>query len=201
MFLQLKPNFRTGESTRDPSDEDLILMYLESENKEIIGVLFERYTHLVYGICLRYLGDHEKSRDAVMEIFESLFEKLSIHEVSNFKSWLYSVSRNYCLMDLRKSGTIHRLKEHIVSENEEACEVHPEFQTDTELCSGLLTTAVNSLKNEQCVCIRMMYFQDKSYRDISNLTGFTINQVKSHIQNGKRNLKIYLLSRNGFFLL
>jgi RNA polymerase sigma-70 factor (ECF subfamily) len=105
MFLQLKRKGHASSLPEDTSDERLVAMYLETGNKELIAVLFERYTHLVYGICLNYLPDSDQCKDAVMEIFESLFQKLAIHEIHNFRNWLYSVTRNHCLMDIRKSGS------------------------------------------------------------------------------------------------
>ncbi len=84
MFLQLKRQSKKGNPDTDIPDEMLVAQFLENGNKELIAILFERYTHLVYGICLGYLQDKEHSKDAVMEIFESLFEKLSVHQCNPF---------------------------------------------------------------------------------------------------------------------
>jgi RNA polymerase sigma factor (sigma-70 family) len=198
MFLKMKRNRGSDTKGPAPTDEAMIACYLQSWNKEIIGELFERYTHLVYGICLKYLGDHEQSRDAVMEIFENLFDKLAVHEVVNFRNWLYSVSRNHCLMILRKKAACKRAAEYL--RTEPSCE--PEVESAPAFASAgypsFLAAAVESLSTDQSLCLRMMYYQDKSYKDISALTGFSLNQVKSHIQNGKRNLKNYLLGRYGY---
>lgn len=194
MFLLLKRKNKTQPHQTDQSDEALVSQYLESGNKELIAVLFERYTHLVYGICLNYLQDPHKSKDAVMEIFESLFHKLAVHRVFNFRNWLYSVTRNHCLMDLRKSGSLNRAMDRLqleVSDSE-----MPEYMTnDDDLLynKGSIISAVEQLNHEQGTCIRLMYIDEKSYHDISAITGYTMNEVKSHIQNGKRNLKNYLL--------
>jgi RNA polymerase sigma-70 factor (ECF subfamily) len=138
-----------------------------------------------------------------MEIFESLFEKLAVYKVTSFKNGLYSVSRSYCLMSLRKTETYLRLKSRMndavqteqVESNPGACSVEQIECTDGE---KLVLAAVETLNHEQKACIRLMYFENKSYRDISDITGFAPNQVKSHIQNGKRNLKNYLLSRHDY---
>jgi RNA polymerase sigma-70 factor (ECF subfamily) len=192
MFLHLKHISRPGDQNRDLTDERLIDLYLQSGDREVMGELFERYTHLVYGICLRYLGDHEQSRDAVMDIFEDLFIKLRRHKISCFKNWLYSVSRNHCLMILRRSGNYARAREHFGPEAGDFSTV-PEIVEEPDI-TGYLSAAVDRLNTDQGLCIRLMYFQEKSYRDIAEITGMTLNQVKSHIQNGKRNLKNYLLS-------
>jgi|WetSurSiteA1Bulk_404760.scaffolds.fasta_scaffold01320_3 RNA polymerase sigma factor (sigma-70 family) len=196
MFIKLKRQPRRPVTLENLSDELLVKQYLDTSNKDLIAVLFERYTHLVYGICLNYLQDPDQSKDAVMDIFESLFHKLSVHKVENFRNWLYSVTRNHCLMALRKSGTIHRAKNklrEVVPESEpEYAEDDDEFLPD----KMLIISAVEKLNEEQGTCIRLMYIDDKSYRDISAMTGYTMNEVKSHIQNGKRNLKNYLSNHN-----
>jgi RNA polymerase sigma-70 factor (ECF subfamily) len=141
-----------------------------------------------------------------MEIFESLFEKLADHKVSCFKNWLYSVSRNYCLMSLRKTGAYLRLKHHVHEKaRAEERELNPVMDSveQTGIIPGetLVLAAVSDLNRDQEACIRLMYLENWSYRDISELTGFSPNEVKSHIQNGKRNLKIFLAGRNDHQIL
>lgn len=184
-------------SWHDLQDEELVSGYLKNGDKELIAILFERYTHLVYGICLNYLPDSDHCKDAVMEIFESLFYKLTEHRIQNFRNWLYTVTKNHCLMDIRKAGTMNRMKSQISAEKVEN-EDEP-FSGESELLYSKtqIMSAVESLNPEQAACIRLMYIEDKSYREISDLTGFSFNEVKSHIQNGKRNLKNYLLRQNG----
>jgi RNA polymerase sigma-70 factor (ECF subfamily) len=199
MFLKLKRK-NLFSTTRDGmSDEHLVEGYLKTGDKELIAVLFERYIHLVYGICLNYIHDPDQCKDAVMEIFESLFHKLAEHHVMNFRNWLYTVSRNHCLMSIRKEGTMNRVKDGF-SKTESTIE-HPEYMSeeDEELMfsKDVISSAVKQLNPEQEKCIILMYIDDKSYRDISTLTGFSLNEVKSHIQNGKRNLKNYLGKQNG----
>ncbi len=197
MFIKLKRKEPAISLLDNLSDELLVSQYLESGNKELIAVLFERYTHLVYGICLNYLQEPEQCKDAVMDIFESLFDKLAMHRVSNFRNWLYSVTRNHCLMSIRRSGSLHRVQNRLKTETEETDPDSAGEDEDFMLNQGVLVSAVEQLNHEQGTCIRLMYIDDMSYRDISAITGFTLNEVKSHIQNGKRNLKNYLLNQNG----
>ena len=179
-------------------DEKLLEAYRSKRDNEIINQLFDRYIHLVYAACLKYLKDDEKSRDAAMEIFESLGEKILKHEIRNFKSWLYMVTRNYCLMELR-----HR-RENVPLQNVEFY-LHQNMENESELhltqnetaFEEVLITLLEKLKLGQRKCLEMMYFQNKSYKEIALTTGFTEQQVKSYIQNGKRNLKIMIESRYG----
>ncbi len=172
------------------SDEELIELFKREGDKEIIGEFFNRYVHLIYSVCFSYYKDGEKTRDIVMEIFESLDGKIKKYEIQNFKAWLYQVSRNACLMDLRKkineiSLTQIENRQPIVVESEPI--LHPEKE-DTKRVQSL-HTFLESLKEGQRICIELMYFKDMSYKDISSITGFSLKQVKSYIQNGKRNLR------------
>jgi RNA polymerase sigma-70 factor (ECF subfamily) len=197
MFLKLKRKKEVLKPFQNLPDEVLVSQYLESGNKDLIAELFERYTHLVYGICLKYLNNPDQSKDAVMEIFESLFHKLAVHSVSNFRNWLYSVSRNHCLMTIRKSGTLHRMKDRLKQDADDIETAEFLFEKEEFLRRrDLVGTAITKLNHEQGTCIRLMYIEDMSYRDIAARTGYTMNEVKSHIQNGKRNLKNYLLNHN-----
>jgi RNA polymerase sigma factor (sigma-70 family) len=197
MFLKLRHNKKAQVNFTDLADELLVSRYLELHDKELIAVLFERYTHLVYGICLNFLQDSDHSKDAVMEIFESLFHKLSAHQISNFRNWLYSVTRNHCLMILRKNGSIKRAHDkYKVEANDSELPEFLDEDDDLSLNKGMVISAVEQLNHEQGTCIRLMYIDDKSYRDISGITGYSMNEVKSHIQNGKRNIKNFLLKRD-----
>lgn len=197
MFLRIKRNKDPQTDFSELADELLVSRYLESGDKELIAVLFERYTHLVYGICLNYLLDSDHCKDAVMEIFESLFHKLTVHQVSNFRNWLYSVTRNHCLMIIRKNGSAKRAHDQYRGENN-GHEPANDLIDEDELpfSKSMINSAVEKLSHEQGICIRLMYIDDMSYRDISEITGYSMNEVKSHIQNGKRNLKNYLLKHD-----
>ena len=181
------------------SDLDLIRQYQLSDNKELIGILFNRYLHLIFGVCLKYHKHEENAKDASMEIFEVLLNKLSTHQIENFKGWLHMVVRNHCLMQLRKTqskrekeGDIKYLYERDM-ESEES--MHQDDERET-LLNGL-ENGLKELNVEQRQCLTMFYLEKKSYSEIIEETGFDFKQVKSFIQNGKRNLKNILSNSNG----
>jgi RNA polymerase sigma factor (sigma-70 family) len=200
LFLKInRHTYKRLKINHNFTDEELIAEYFSNGQIKIIGELFKRYTHLVFGVCLKYLKNEEKSKDAVMEIFESLIEKLKTHKVSNFKSWLYIVTKNHCLMLLRSDSSYAKLKERIfynsLSENMEIDHhMHPLFKDDPCIITENLNEALDKLKAEQGNCIRLMYLENKSYKEIADITGYSLKEVKSHIQNGKRNLKNYLIN-------
>lgn len=197
MFLNIKFKPPREEKLNNASDEELILRFKKSGNNQYIGELFERYTHLIFGVCMKYLKDEEESKDAVMDIFEELGAKLQAHEISNFKSWIYSVTKNHCLMLLRKET--RKLQEHqniyeiFRREVMESGDIfHPSDSEQLEDKIRKLKTGIIKLKEEQRTCLELLYLQNKSYHEVAAITGYDLKKVKSYIQNGKRNLKIFL---------
>jgi RNA polymerase sigma-70 factor (ECF subfamily) len=144
---------------------------------------------LVYGVCLKYLKDSEASKDAVMQIFEELVQKLKIHEVDNFKSWLYTLARNYCLMQLRTPKNLKTVEFNPgVMYSEEPEHLNEVFGKEEQLKT--LENCLKSLSGDQQQTVELFYLQDKCYNEIATITGLEWNKVRSLIQNGRRNLKI-----------
>jgi RNA polymerase sigma-70 factor (ECF subfamily) len=173
------------------SDKELINIFLEKSDNEIIGVFFERYSHLVLGLCLKYLKNKDEAQDAVIQIFSGLLTDLKKYKIDFFKSWLYVYSKNFCLMELRKKQSALKkeleLKEnvHLIMDYSNS-----EHLIIKEKQITLLQTAINSLNSQQKTCIELFFMENKSYTEIEKITKYSANEVKSHIQNGKRNLKL-----------
>lgn len=176
---------------KDYSDNDLINKFLETGDNSFVGILYQRYGHLVLGLCIKYLKNKDEAQDSVIQIFANLLADLKKHKIEYFKSWLYVYSKNFCLMELRKRQSALK-KELELQEN-----VHlvmdfsdPEHLHEKEKQISIMEQAIELLNSEQKQCIQLFYLKNKSYNEIIEITGYSNNEVKSHIQNGKRNLKI-----------
>jgi RNA polymerase sigma-70 factor (ECF subfamily) len=146
---------------------------------------------------MKYLKNQEDSKDAVMQVFEQLFTKLKTQEIQNFKSWIYTVTKNHCLMKIRHEQSVLKHKEVYYSKiQEEIMEFdvqdHPYKEEELNSQIPTLEKGIEQLNTNQRRCIELLYLQDKSYKEVADITGYSMKQVKSYIQNGKRNLKIYL---------
>lgn len=180
------------------SDEDLIAKYKETQNTSHVGELYQRYTHITLAVCIKYLKNTDDAQDAVMQIFEKIIQDLLKHEVQFFQGWFHTYIRNYCLMQLRKNKTITTYNDDFKKE------IFQEDIVETEEASHLndkeilehniekLEAAINQLKNEQKECVKLFFLEERSYKEIEEITGFDYKQVKSYIQNGKRNLRILM---------
>jgi RNA polymerase sigma factor (sigma-70 family) len=176
-------------SQQNDHQEDIVLirLYRSSNDARYIGELYRRYSHLILGVCMKYLKNLADSEDALMEIFEKLHLDLKKNEVEHPKSWLYMVAKNHCLMKLRKAGLSVEFPE-VMPHTPQYDDDFEDFQNKEKLIQ-LLENNMNHLKNEQRLCVELFYLKEKSYKEIVHETGFSLNEIKSHIQNGKLNLK------------
>jgi RNA polymerase sigma-70 factor (ECF subfamily) len=201
MLRAIRKSSLKNASPASYTDEQLITAFVSDDNRDAFGMLFERYTHLVFGVCMKYLKNSFDAEDAVMGIFEKLMSDLHKHEVRDFKNWLYRVAKNHCLMLLRKRDVGNKANVEILREKkQEFMEIlfdsHHTIKEEND--DGILISlhnALASLKEKQRICVELMYLEEKSYQEISGITGYTLKEVKSNIQNGKRNLKNMLVNR------
>ena len=176
------------------TDDELLLQLVESRDIQYLGILFKRFIPKVYGTCLKYLSNTEQAQDAVMDIYQTVQAKFFDQDIQNFSAWLYVVSRNHCLLQLRKHKT-----ENFVNFDEALMEnMQFEHLLDTEVDDAkieALNFCMQTLGVEQKQSIQLFYYDEKSYADIVEFTGFALNKVKSYIQNAKRNLLLCVNKR------
>ena len=174
------------------SDQQLLENFYSDNDPEWLGILLPRYTLLLLGVCMKYLKNEEEAKDCVQQIFLKVITELKKYKVDYFKSWVYMVAKNHCLMKIRDGhGKIPvELTERYLSTTDEQTDTHALLENEHAII--LMEEALKELSPEQQQCVTLFYLQKKSYQQISELTGFTMMQVKSYIQNGKRNLRIIL---------
>lgn len=169
------------------TDNELLQRFYSDGKNEWLGILLQRYTLLLLGTCMKYLKNEEEAKDSVQQIFLKAIIELHKYKVEYFKSWIYMVAKNHCLMKLRDKNIFIEINEKQQLPTDEESLLNA-FDKDKTL--NLLEASINELSGEQQTCVTLFYLQKKSYQQIVDMTGFTMMQVKSHIQNGKRNLKL-----------
>ena len=174
------------------TDQELLEQFYADHNNEWLGILLQRYTLLLLGVCMKYLKNEEEAKDSVQQVFLKVIQELHKYKVEYFKSWLYMVAKNHCLMKLReKQGKFTaEINDRLLAQPEEETDRQALLQNDHAL--ELMELALKELHPEQQQCVTLFYLQKKSYQQISDETGYSMLQVKSYIQNGKRNLKILI---------
>ena len=182
----------------DSTDEDLLRQFQRTGSLDTLGELYSRYMHLVYGVSLKYLEDRDEAKDTVMQIFEKLASDLPGQEVRNFKSWLYVLTKNQCLMQIRsQKSEAGRMEKYKIEQEfmESGQDLHPLDKEDHSV-EDALKKCIEHLKNEQKQCIELFYYKKHCYQEIAEKLGMSEKKVKSYLQNGKRNLKICLEKSN-----
>lgn len=181
---------------RKLSDEELVYRFVHRAEQVAMTALFERYGHLVYGVALQLLKDTEAAKDAMQQVFIQLIDDLPRFQITHFKSWLYRVARNHCLMQLRKARPV--INNTLIDESSDEWDVEDDqgvhHKVAEEARYQRLESALAELNHEQRTCIDLFYLQRQTYAEISEKTGWSVMAVKSHIQNGRRNLKIKITS-------
>jgi len=173
------------------TDADYLSEYRRTGNLTDLGELYERHMDMVFAICFRYLRDEDDAKDAVMQVFEQLITDLRTNDVRNFKSWLHSLTRNYCLMQLRSKRIMVSNEGLFDDEAYEALVAHtPENNDELDVQLADLGDCLQTLVVEQRKSVELFYFQQLCYQQIADQTGFALTKVKSYLQNGKRNLKL-----------
>lgn len=190
----------SGKTYDGLNDQELIEKYRAERDKNIVGELYKRHTAFAFAVCMKFLRDKEESQDSVMQIFEELFGLLCKHEIVHFKSWLFMVIKNHCLKILSRRSRERDENEKILKsetafmENDVFSDLNSVMEKEQQYLK--LEKILPRLPSEQRVCVELFYLHNKCYKDIADAEGFTLMQVKSHIQNGKRNLKNLLTSEN-----
>ena len=174
------------------SDQQLLERFYHSRDNHLLGILLQRYTLLLLGVCMKYLKNEEEARDSVQQVFLKAITELHKYRVEFFKSWLYMVAKNHCLMKLRDRQGRHAtdIKEQMAVTPAEDEGIRQHMEKHRQL--ALMEESLQELNDDQKLCVTLFYLEKKSYQEIADQTGYSLMQVKSYIQNGKRNLKILL---------
>jgi len=171
------------------TDAELVVQYKDSGNLQVLAELYQRYMDLIYGVCLKYFKDSEQAKDGVMQIFEELIAKVKKHDVENFKNWVYQVAKNYCLMQLRTPKNLKTVEiAESLMQNQENVHLNGVLEKEENL--HRLEYCLTTLSDDQRRAVQLFYLDGKCYNEIVELMGQEWNQVRSFIQNGRRNLKI-----------
>lgn len=187
-------------SINELEDKQLLSQYRNTQDKNVVAVLYNRYAHLVFGVCMKYLKNKDEAEDASMQVFEKLLTTLLQYEVNEFKFWIHTVSKNHCLYILRKQQSQFRNQKEmnkdfpVIMENEQSSPLDNANWKNAKLEE--MNGALMQLKEGQKICVELFYLEEKSYQEIVDQTGYSMLEVKSFIQNGKRNLKIMLSQNN-----
>ncbi len=178
-----------AEKDNDITDSELLKRFYNDQDNRWLGILLPRYTVMLLGVCMKYLKNEEDAKDCVQQVFLKVISELPKYKVDYFKSWIYMIAKNHCLMKLRGEKNYSLEITENLLQTEEVVEEKRNHLEKEELFVTL-EEALKELNEEQRICVQLFYLEKKSYSEIAEITSYTMLQVKSHLQNGKRKLKI-----------
>jgi RNA polymerase sigma-70 factor (ECF subfamily) len=177
--------------TDDAETKEWLKMYLKTGNTKYWGFIFEKYKKQIYIRNLKMLTNNKEAEDVTSETFIKAFENSQNFDLKRlFFPWLSQIATNLCIDKIRRKKVIQFLpfEEQINTNDPDTSENEAERK---ELRSQIIK-AINKLKSPQKRCFCFFYIHQKSYQEIVGLTGFSYNEVRSHIQNGKRKFKQFM---------
>ncbi len=145
----VQPHFIDLANAPERSDENVYIEFVETKDRELMAHIFRKHMTLVFGVCMKYVGEKHGAQDASMEIFERLLMLEINTEIKNFKAFLYVMTRNYCSMKKRGEKVIHIE----ISDQDMAIatEVHPIDQAAKK--EKALRKCLDQLKDMQKACV------------------------------------------------
>ena len=174
------------------SDKELLSKYRDTKDQKWLSQLFGRYVQLIYGVCLRYTPDVREAEDFTMEIYQKVADKALTHQIKSFKSWVYVVSKHHCLEHIRKI-TGRRIESFDPNFMQMQSEFHPIDEMEDKMVMEakfeVMEHCLKKLNDLQKLSIELFYYKNKSYVEIANLIEDEVSQVRSYLQNGRRNIK------------
>lgn len=169
------------------------IFYIEAVRKgnvSAFSVLIERYQDMVYSLALKLLKNTEDAEEMAQDTFIKAFQKLDMYEgKSKFSTWLYSITYNACISELRKRRIqFTSLEEQRFSDQEEM-KIHSYFsETKKEDQEKYLNLALSKLPEDDQVLVTLYYYENQSMDDISMITGLTVSNIKVKIHRARKKM-------------
>lgn len=187
---------RSSLTYNELSDQELLELYRTQQKRECLGILLQRYTLLLLGVCLKYLKKEEAAKDAVQQIFTKVIVEAEKYPITHFKSWIYTVTRNHCFSLLRNQ--VYELPQEVIDKTGSHFTTQEnglDHVQEKEILLNQMEEALGEIQASQRECVSLFYLEQKSYQQISQITGYSLLQIKSYIQNGKRNIRLLIEKR------
>lgn len=171
------------------TDEELVRLFIVTQRNPYFEELYERCSNKVYRKCLSFVKDQAKAEDFTHDIFLKLIFKLgSYQENARFSTWLYSITYNYCMDQLR----INKKRAEVY--DDEKLEVPDDTDLNTmfeepDVEAKRLNRAMERLTTEEKSVLMMKYQDELSIREISDIFKITESATKMRLLRSREKLR------------
>lgn len=168
-------------TTQPPlNDEEIIRMYLSTRQNNYFEEIYNRYVSKVYSRCLSLTKDTFQAEDYTQDIFLRVFSNLSkFKEHSAFSTWLYSISHNYCMDQLRTANRTATLP---LDEQPEQFPTEPGDQETVEAQRQRLALVMNGITPEETRLLQLRYEDGLDIKAIARQLAMKDSAVKMRLK-------------------
>ncbi len=169
------------------------LYYIEAVKKgnvQAFSFLIDKYQNLVYTLALKLLKKPEDAEEMAQDTFVKAFQKIDTYEgKSKFSTWLYSITYNACISELRKRRVeFSSFDDRQISDSDEM-KMHDYYrETKKEDQEKYLNLALSKLQEDDQVLVTLYYFENQSMDEISVITGLTVSNIKVKIHRARKRM-------------
>lgn len=185
-------------------NEQLLLEKAKAGDTAAFEELIDSYLKKIFNLAYRIIGDYDDAADLAQDALIRIFRSISgFKEQSSFSTWVYRITTNVCLDEIRKRKNkkvlsldeeIHMedgdLKRQIMSDDPQPDEV-----AETEELRSIINNAISSLPEDQRIVISLRDIQGLSYEEISEVLDCPVGTVKSRINRSRQALKNVLSTK------
>ncbi len=173
------------------NEDHTLFILLKKRDREAFSAIYEKYHRYLYSLALKYLKNTQMAEDAVQHVFVKLWESTSdIHIEINLKNYLYTMTKNYILNQIRDHKdeiSLNYINAQIdIPGQEDLIKAIEDNQMRNILYKGV--ESLPPQKKE--ICLRKLETND-SNQQIAEKMGISVNTVKSHYQESIKMLRSY----------
>jgi RNA polymerase sigma-70 factor (ECF subfamily) len=171
--------------TEAPSDEEAIGRVLGGD-ADAFAVLVRRHRAKVIRVGMSFFRDEEEAADFAQDVFIKAYSALgSFQGKSQFSTWLLRIAYNTAVnVKKRKRESLRLDPEAEIAGSPGTDEAHLREES-----ARAVREAVAGLPPRQALCVELCFYYDMKYSEISDITGFPVNTIKSHVFRAKRLLR------------
>lgn len=184
---QFKTKLDSDDPYKDISDEELVKKIVEKKDSTMFGVLYDRYSKMVYNKCYGFAKSQKEAEDLTQDIFLMLFVKLgSFKGKSKFSTWLYSFTYNFCVNYVnRDKGRKISDKSNTIEDTEYKLSVEVTDENLLDLQVGKLKKALELIEPEDKTLLLLKYQDGVSIKELETLLGIGSSAVKMRLKRAK----------------
>lgn len=167
-------------------NDESLLQLVAQRNLAAYDLLYQRHAQVMYNLLVRIVRDQATAEDLLQDVFWQIWENANQYRGSGAAlAWMMRVARNRALDQLRRQ----RVRPPLVSDDAEEVEAIADGTTTEEAVElkirrAQVQAALESIPEDQRVCLELAYFEGLSQREIAEQTNIAVGTIKSRIRIG-----------------